>query len=333
VAERTTTQPRGDARAVADASLRAIVAAGHPYSARVAAYHMGWADADGTPTTANSGKGVRPALALLSARLAGAEAEVGVPGAVAVELVHNFSLLHDDVLDEDVLRRGRPTAWTVFGVGAAVLAGDALLNAAIEVVSAHHAATRRMVDAVDGLIVGQCRDLAFETRDDVSIVEYLEMAAGKTGALFGCAASVGAVLADAPAHVVDALETFGRCLGIAFQAVDDLLGIWGSPSVTAKSNRSDLRRGKKTLPVLAALRSTHPAVPELAALLRRRDLGDADLDRAAELVELTGGRSFTSTVADRRLAEAITALDDIDPDPAVRAETVALATTLVNRDR
>jgi geranylgeranyl diphosphate synthase type I len=115
--------------------------------------------------------------------------------------------------------------------------------------------------------------------------------------------------------------------------VDDLLGIWGSPSVTAKSNRSDLRRAKKTLPVLAALRSNHPAGPELAALLRRRDLGEADLDRAAELIEHAGGRSLTSDLADRRLAEAMAALDDIDPEPTVRAETVALATTLVNRDR
>jgi geranylgeranyl diphosphate synthase type I len=294
---------------------------------------MGWADADGTPTSGNGGKGVRPAFALLSARLAGADPRVGVPGAVAVELVHNFSLLHDDVLDEDVLRRGRPTAWTVFGIGAAILAGDALVNAAIAAVSSHQAATRRVVDTVDALIVGQCRDLAFETRDDVTIAEYHEMAAGKTGALFACAATIGAVLANAPAHVVDTLETFGRCLGIAFQAVDDLLGIWGSPEVTAKSNRSDLRRGKKTMPVLAALRSNHPAVPELAALLCRHDLGEPDLDRAADLIDEAGGRATTSDLADQQLAIAVASLDELDPEPAVRAEAVALARKLVNRDR
>jgi geranylgeranyl diphosphate synthase, type I len=322
-----------EARSLTEPAMRAAMSTWHPQVARVVAYHMGWVNADGTPATADGGKALRPALALLSTRIAGAEARLGLAGAVAVELVHNFSLLHDDVMDRDTLRRGRPTAWTVFGVGPAVLAGDALLTTAIDTVTANPTATRLLLHAVDALITGQQRDLSFETRTDVSMAEYEEMAAAKTGALFACAASIGAVYAGAPPFVVDALDRFGRHLGLAFQAVDDLLGIWGSPDVTAKSNRSDLRRSKKTLPVLAALDSGHPAAAGLATLLARDDLTEADLDTATRLIGEAGGRSTTQRVAQQHLADAMAALDTVAPEQSVRAQAATLATMLVERSR
>src|SRR3984885_16319300 len=133
----------------------------------VAAYHLGLADAEGNPTGGGSGKALRPALALLSARAAGAPAERGVTSARAVELVHNFSLLHDDIMDGDTERRHRPTAWTVFGVGAAILAGDALLALAQDLLLEDTApgglwAARCLSTAVTRLIAGQGEDLAFE---------------------------------------------------------------------------------------------------------------------------------------------------------------------------
>src|SRR6202522_2451134 len=135
----------------------------------VAAYHLGLADAGGNPTRGGSGKALRPALALLSARAAGAAPERGVDAAVAVELVHNFSLLHDDIMDGDTERRHRPTAWTVFGVGAAILAGDALLVLAqdllLETPPYGVWAARCLSAAVQRLIAGQGSDLAFERRD------------------------------------------------------------------------------------------------------------------------------------------------------------------------
>src|ERR1700678_624778 len=141
---------------------------------RVAAYHYGLADAEGNPVRVGSGKALRPALALLSARAAGGSAARGVMVAVAVELVHNFSLLHDDILDGDTERRHRPTAWTVFGVGAAILAGDALLALAQDLLLADSApqgvwAARCLNAAVTRLIAGQGNDLAFEKRDDVTL--------------------------------------------------------------------------------------------------------------------------------------------------------------------
>src|SRR5262249_55207275 len=181
----------------------------------------GWTEADGRPATGCSGKALRPALALLSAQAAGAPLEAGLPGAVAVELVHNFSLLHDDVMDGDAQRRHRPTVWAVWGVPTAILAGDAMLAAAQEVLlasgSAHGPqAALLLLQATRELIRGQHEDLAFERRRDVTVEECLRMAEGKTGALLAASAAIGAVLAGAPAEVVEALEGYGDHLGLAF---------------------------------------------------------------------------------------------------------------------
>ena len=161
-------------------------------------------DAEGTPTGSRSGgKALRPALTLLSARAAGAPAERAVPAAVAVELVHNFYLLHDDIMDGDTERRHRPTAWTVHGVGAAILAGDALLALAQDILLEDTAAqglwaARCLSAAVLRLIAGQGADLAFEQRNDVNLPECLTMAGDKTAALMACACSIGAIHVGAP---------------------------------------------------------------------------------------------------------------------------------------
>ncbi|MDN5747748.1 MAG: polyprenyl synthetase family protein [Pseudonocardia sp.] len=188
----------GAARALVEPELVGLVDRLDAESRRVARYHFGWADADGVPPgRAAGGKALRPALALLSARAAGAAPEAAVRAAAAVELVHNFSLLHDDVMDGDTERRHRATAWTVFGRSAAVLAGDALLALAAEALledpgPAAAAATRSLLATVGRLVAGQSLDLRFEQRMDVSLEECLDMAAGKTGALLACSASIGA---------------------------------------------------------------------------------------------------------------------------------------------
>ncbi|HEY2306464.1 MAG TPA: polyprenyl synthetase family protein, partial [Streptosporangiaceae bacterium] len=181
---------------------------------------------------AGSGKALRPALALLSARAAEAAPERGVPAAVAVELVHNFSLLHDDIMDGDEERRHRPTAWTVYGIGAAILAGDAMLALAQDILLEDKGpqglwAARCLSIAVQRLIAGQGADLAFERRDDVTLAECQEMAGDKTAALMACACSIGAIHVGAPPAVAMGLAGFGAHAGQAFQLTDDLLGIWG----------------------------------------------------------------------------------------------------------
>jgi geranylgeranyl diphosphate synthase, type I len=303
-----------------------------------AAYHLCWTDVDGRPVATAGGKAVRPALALLSAEAAGAPAEVGLPGAVAVELVHNFSLLHDDLMDGDVERRHRRTVWSVWGPASAILTGDAMLALATEVLldsgSPNAAVAAQMLaGATRELIRGQVLDLAFERRAQVTQDECLDMAAAKTGALLSASAAIGAVLAGGPDSLVAALATYGAELGLAFQLVDDMLGIWGDPAVTGKPVCSDLRSRKKSLPVTYTLAHGGAAAQELAEWLA--DTGEHDeaaLHRAADLVAAAGGRDWAAGEADRRLGLALGALDAIGLSGPARDGLVALGEFIVSRE-
>jgi geranylgeranyl diphosphate synthase, type I len=325
----------GRAREAVRPATRAFLSRLDDTSAAIAAYHLGWTDATGAPTRGGGGKAVRPALATLSAQAAGAPAQVGIPGAVAVELVHNFSLVHDDVMDGDTERRHRPTVWALWGTTSAILTGDALLALAQEVlldsVSPHRAAAARLLaETTRHLIRGQVQDVAFERRDEVSLAECLEMVSGKTGALFSASAAIGAVLAGAPAKVVDALATFGAQLGVAFQLVDDLLGIWGDPAITGKPVFSDLRSRKKTLPVTYVLSHGGPAGRELAGWLSKpAPEGEA---RAADLIDAAGGRQWAAVEARRRIQVAAQALSTVPIPARPRTELIAIAHFIVERE-
>lgn len=325
-------------RPLALPALQAAVDRLDPWTARVVSYHFGWTEADGQPTAAPGGKALRPTLALLSAQAAGAPPEIGVPGAVAVELVHNFSLLHDDLMDGDVQRRHRATAWTVFGAAHTILAGDALLALAQEVLleaPVHgREASQRVAVATRELVRGQVADVAFERRPAVSLAECLAMAAGKTAALLACSASIGAILAGAPTPVVAALSSFGDHLGLAFQLVDDLLGIWGDTAVTGKPVLSDLRTRKKTAPVTAVLDRGGEPAQELRAWLASDGDGESEsaLSAVAALIERAGGRAWTEQEAHRQLGLAEDALRRVDVPAPIRAELVDVSRYVVIRD-
>jgi geranylgeranyl diphosphate synthase type I len=339
----TATIPAGveTARDLVGPAIAAAVSRLSPDVRSVAAYHLGLADADGQPVGAGrpggTGKAPRPALALLSTRAARAMPERGVAAAAAVELVHNFSLVHDDIMDGDTERRHRPTAWTVFGVGAAILAGDALLVLAQDMLLEGPApqglwASRCLSASVQRLIAGQGADLAFERRDDVTLDECLEMAGDKTAALMACACSIGAIYVGAPAELAMGLAGFGAHAGLAFQLTDDLLGIWGAPEVTGKPVRSDLRTRKKSLPVVAALTSGTAAGDELGELLSSAGpLSEDDLLRAADLVEAAGGRAWVEAEADVQLASAGECLAATDMPDDVRAEFAGIAEFITAR--
>jgi geranylgeranyl diphosphate synthase type I len=337
-------QPRSAAdvlawsRSVVDPAMRAAVDTLPASMRRVAGYHFGWWDADGSPRAGDAGKAIRPTLAVLCAEAVGGSVVDAVPAAVAVELVHNFSLLHDDVMDRDVSRRHRPTAWTVFGISAAILAGDALLTLAFDVLAASgHSraqdAMRMISAAVQDLVEGQCEDVSFEDRSDVDLAECLSMAGEKTGALLACSTAIGALYGGGTAGRVEHMRVFGEHLGLAFQLVDDLLGIWGDPQVTGKPVHSDLVSRKKSLPVVAALTAGVPAADELASLYHREDvLSDVELSRAAELVELAGGRSWTQREAVDQLDLALVELSRAAPVARAAAELDVLARLVTRRD-
>jgi len=325
-------------------SLSAALERLHAWPGEMAAYSLGWCEVGGTPTEgAVEGKGVRQALAVLSAEAVGASGESALAGAVAVELVHTFSLLHDDIMDGDGMRRQRETVWKAYGTGPAVLAGDALLALAVQVLAetpGPHAAAAvgRLSGTLTGLVRGQAEDLLFASRpwtgpDAVRPGEYRAMAELKTGTLLGCAAALGGLLGGAPPRTVAALDRAGRHLGVAFQAVDDLLGIWGDPAVTGKPVHSDLRQRKKTCPVLAALAGGGRHARELAALLDAPlPLDDAGAVRATALVEACGGRTATLEEARRHLDAAHGCLRGVPLAPRAAYEIEGLLEFLLHRE-
>ncbi|MGH8930882.1 MAG: family 2 encapsulin nanocompartment cargo protein polyprenyl transferase [Egibacteraceae bacterium] len=326
-------------RAAVEPALRAAVDALPSSMRRIAGYHFGWWNEHGQPEQVNGGKAIRPTLVLLSAEAVGGAAAAAVPAAAAVELVHNFSLLHDDVLDGDATRRHRPTAWSVFGMNAAILAGDALLTLALDLLAAsgHPAATdaiRVLSAAVQDLLEGQSADLAFERRVQVELAECLRMAEQKTAALMGCACALGALFGGGRPEQIHCLRGFGQHLGLAFQHVDDLLGIWGDPAVTGKPVYSDLRSRKKSLPVIAALISGTAAGLDLAELYHRdQPLPGSDVVHAAELIDIAGGRAWSQVQVDGLLAEAMRALQAANPAARAAGELGALARLATHRDQ
>lgn len=342
-----------EARAVCDPLYRGVVESLPGEIRRVVGYHRGWWEADGTPSQA-PGKAVRPALVLAAARAAGAfEPAAAAVAAVAVELVHDFSLLQDDVMDADVMRRHRPAAWTVFGPGQAILAGDVLMVAALEQLAplpGGAVMTTVLTRSLRQLCEGQSLDLIFGQREHVSLGECMQMVEGKTGALLGAACELGALAAGADPGTALCYRKFGNQLGIAFQLVDDLLGIWGDPRVTGKPVGSDLAAGKRTFPLVVALEADTLASRHLARLYiggspqptrpgdavgsgrERERLDAATVARCAELIEAAGGRAWTRAEADRRLDQAFVLLNAARPTPDGLADLETLAALLSHRD-
>ncbi|MGH3416339.1 MAG: family 2 encapsulin nanocompartment cargo protein polyprenyl transferase [Actinocrinis sp.] len=328
------------ARRHVDPVLRAAVDTLPPAMRRVTAYHLGWQHADGTTATgADPGKAIRPALVLAATRAFGATPAAAARAAAAVELVHNFSLLHDDVMDRDTTRRHRPTAWTVFGAADAILAGDAVHALALRLLAddrhraAPHAAARLAACVIE-LCEGQHADCSFETRDHVSIDECMRMALGKTGALLGATCAIGALYAAADRDAVEAMDAFGREVGLAFQLVDDLIGIWGDPEVTGKPAGADLAARKKSLPVVAALAAGGPAARELAALYRSADPMDPhQIQAAADAVDRAGGRVWAHLQAADHMSAAIDHLTRAAPDAESAEDLLTLAELVTRRER
>ena len=316
-----------------------------PELRKIARYHLGWADPDGRPVAASRGKGIRPALALLGTEAAGAPDETGMLGAVAVELVHNYSLIIDDVIDADTERHHRPTVWTLFGVSQAIVAGEALQVLAHQVLleapaAVGVAASAALADATAAMIAGQSHDIAFEQRRDVTIEQCVAMSSAKTGALLACAASIGAILAGASDEAVAALHAYGMHLGLAFQAVDDLLGLWGEPARTGKPQGSDLRYRKKSMPIVFALSTDGPEAEELRTLVlgpavsvdTPPPLSTYEVTRALQLIETSGAREWVVTEAKSNLDAALGALEGVPLTADAHRALAELAVFVVERE-
>jgi geranylgeranyl diphosphate synthase type I len=325
-------------RAAIDPALRDAVAQLPASMRRIAGYHFGWWDSAETPTEGSAGKAVRPALALLSAQAVGGDTDAAIPAAVAVELVHNFSLLHDDVMDHDRVRRHRATAWTVFGVADAILAGDALLALAAQCLAETGAASgagggRILGRCVAELCHGQSLDISFEQRDRIELDDCLAMSAAKTGALLGCACSLGALAGGATATQIGLLGDFGRRLGLALQLVDDLLGIWGDQLVTGKPVYSDLVSRKKSLVVTAAMNSGTESAEMLAEFYQRpQPFEPGELPLIARLIEKAGAREWADRQVSREITAAAESLGAANCEPEGAGALREVASLLATRD-
>jgi geranylgeranyl diphosphate synthase type I len=326
-------------KGLVDPALQGYVDGLHPAMREISRFHFGWDDGAG------SGKAVRPALAVLGAKAVGAAGDepVVIDAACAVELIHNFSLLHDDIMDKDRTRRHRPTAWTVYGVDQALLAGCALHTLAFELMARQgaSAALDALARSVQLLIAGQSDDLYLADRDDVTVDQCLTMEHGKTASLISVSAALGAIAWYGDAHVpgseaaekTQLLAEYGYHLGMAFQMVDDMLGIWGESGRTGKPVAADLRARKRSAPVVAALTSGTREGERLAALLAAPgELSDEDVALAAKLVEESGGRAWTLEHADQHTREALNRLDRLSAAPGALGDLTEVTRFLLARE-
>jgi geranylgeranyl diphosphate synthase type I len=304
-------------------------------------YHLGWLDEQLEPVEAPIGKRLRPLICLLAVEACGGNSEKGIPAAVALELLHNFTLVHDDVEDGDAVRHHRPTVWKLWGEPQAINAGDGmhvlahltLLDLAERGVPPATVLLLAQRLAETSLIIteGQHLDLAFERRDDVSPAEYLDMIARKSAALIACAAEMGALVAGGDAQA-EALANYGLQLGLAFQIRDDILGIWGEVGTTGKP-AGDVRRRKKTLPSLYALtRANTEDEAHLRHLFALEEPSEGDVAAALAVLERTGARSHCEKMVSRYSAAARNNLLELPPSEA-REALLALADQLESREK
>jgi geranylgeranyl diphosphate synthase type I len=322
-------------RAVIEGALVDAIGPGTSEIEAAARYVMGWQDEHGRPATPG-GKRIRPAMVLLAAEIFGGSTTAALPGAVAIELVHNFSLVHDEVQDHDAERHHRPTAYRVWGEGQAINLGDFLYTRALRALTHGTGDPARRLAALDvvtrateGMIAGQWQDISFEARESVSVEEYLAMVEGKTGVLLGASLEAGALLAGAASHEAETIGRWGVRLGLAFQAVDDYLGIWGDEALTGKTTTGDIGRKKKTLPIVHGLND-----PQAGSLLREAFAADRQLEAYGDIVsalERAGADSLCRETARRFASDAEALIASLELDDAARKQLAEVADYFCDR--
>lgn len=300
-------------------------------------YHMGWVDASFAPEVVYAGKQIRPILTLLICEAAGGDWQKALPAAASLEILHNFSLVHDDIEDGSPTRRGRATVWQVWGLEQGINTGDAMFATAqlamtrlFEVgVSAEIVVTamRRLNETCIELTQGQHADILFESRDDVTTDEYMAMIRGKTAVLIGLACELGALIAGADVAKVAHYARYGLDLGLAFQVIDDILGVWGDEGKIGKSAESDILTKKKTLPILYGLEHSS----NLQAHFRQdATLANFVADAVAHL-DTADARSFSEAAASRYSESAIGHLRAAQPMGEAAAALDELTAMLLSR--
>ena len=278
------------------------------------------------------GKRLRPSMLLLAAEAAGGDPETLVPAAVSIELVHNFTLIHDDIMDNADIRRGRPSVHKIWGVSGAILAGDTLYSKAFQILGETSAKPELILAAIEvlsstctAICEGQWLDLEFENREKVSEEEYMEMIEKKTGVLYGASACMGALLAGASPATVEGVEEFGRLTGMGFQIQDDVLDLTAPEKVLGKRRGGDLVEGKKTLIMIHAL--DHGVRPEIFG---KKDASSEEIERSITILEGSGSIEYASSRATDLVELGKRALDVL-PDSPAKVLLLDLADFMIRR--
>lgn len=306
-------------------------------------YHLGWVDEQLQPTSASSGKLIRPLFVLLGNRVYGGSDEQALPLAAGVQLLHDFSLIHDDIEDNCPTRRGRPTAWRIWGLAQSLNAGDCMFALA-------HRSIYRMADAgvpaervlrilrdfeetVLRVCEGQYMDMSAEGQMNISVEQYIEMIRGKTAALTAASAGLGAQICTDDEQQIAAMWELGEAIGLAFQMQDDLLDIWGVPEVTGKPFATDLVQRKMSLPVIHGLASASPEDrARFETLYRQPELSRGDLETLLAILDRTRSRSYVEGLIRAEYQRATEAFKRIVPvDQAALDDLRRIADSLLHR--
>ena len=306
-------------------------------------YYMGWADPEGNPTSGTEGKYLRPTLCLFASEAVGGSREQAMPAASALELIHNFSLIHDDIQDRDEIRHHRKTLWAIWGIPKALVGGNVLriiADSALDDLRSVSIPPSRALSVVNQLtqaylemIEGQYLDISFEGQREVGLKRYLDMIARKTGALIRCSFTMGALVGSSEARVAEAFQQSGKALGFIFQVRDDILGIWGDEASTGKPVGADIRRKKNSFPAVYAMsQASGEAKRRLLRAYGKEELDDSDVEDVLHIMEHLNVREYAHALAAKEGEAAIGALAGVEMNEWARREYEDLVEFLLYRE-
>ncbi len=311
-----------DRAALVTATIEELLPVMHPRGLYEASRHL----------VDSGGKRLRPSMLLLAAEAAGGEPTALAPAAVSIELVHNFTLIHDDIMDNADVRRGRPAVHKIWGQSGAILAGDTLYSKAFQVLGTTAALPERVLGAMNMLSLtctaiceGQWLDMEFESRERVTEKEYMEMIEKKTGVLYGASAGMGALLAGASPDVVRAMDEFGRLTGMGFQLQDDVIDLLTPEKVSGKRQGGDLIEGKKTLIMIHAF-----ANDVLVPVFGKKDASAEEISRSISILQESGSIEYARSRAEEMVLRGKRALDVLPSSPA-KETMLELADYMIRR--
>jgi geranylgeranyl diphosphate synthase type I len=302
-------------------------------------YHLGWLDDKGKYQERTVGKRLRPTLCLFACEAVGGDYHRALPIAAAIELIHNFSLIHDDIQDGDIQRHHRPTVWYLWGKEKALYAGNAmhiLANLALKRVKGvsyplQLQLTHLLEESCLEMIIGQFLDVSYESRMDISVEAYLEMIKKKTAALIACSLKSGAMLGTNATGVIDAFYHCGQNLGIAFQIKDDILGIWGDEVETGKPLASDIKRKKKSLPIVYALERAQGKVKEEMKDIYQGEIGEREVTAVLGILNCLHAHQYAQRLVEEYSQRAVVGLKEVKLSSRAQREMEEIVHFLVGR--